>query len=134
MQFFVRVPVLSEAIRVVAPTLSIFSNFFKNTFFFAILLAIIVSSVVTVVGSPCGTFAIITIRKPVTKYRMTSCPLFIPRPTEKMMTAMIIAITVMNFTKRPISTWNLHFCSFWSSVIDAICPITVRSPVLITIP
>jgi len=50
--FIVKVPVLSEQIKVELPKVSIHSSFFTNTFFKPILYAIIASVLVTVAGNP----------------------------------------------------------------------------------
>jgi len=54
------VPVLSEAMTVVDPSVSKLSNFLTYTYLLANLFATITKLLVTVAGSPYGTLAIIT--------------------------------------------------------------------------
>ena len=77
--FIVKVPVLSEQIHVVQPNVSTACKLLASTFFFANLLAVRVSEMVTSKRSPFGTLATVI---PIAKVRALMISKPIPRPTE----------------------------------------------------
>lgn len=90
------VPVLSEAITVADPKVSRQSNYLMYTDFAPNLRAITVNIVVTVVGSPSGTLATMTIRKPLINTYNGGKPL--ATPIIKNIVPMQTASIVINLT------------------------------------
>mmetsp|Transcript_16825 Transcript_16825/g.23260 ORF Transcript_16825/g.23260 Transcript_16825/m.23260 type:complete len:235 (-) Transcript_16825:674-1378(-) len=118
----------------VAPSVSIQSNFFTSTFFFAIFSAVSVSKDVTVDGRPCGTLATITRRKPVMNMKSQSSPFLRATPITKKRSAMDKAKAAIKYTNRVISRSKLLLMLCVVVVNFATDPTTVLSPVAITSP
>lgn len=126
------VPVLSEAITVADPKVSMHSNYLTYTYLAPSLLAITVKIVVTVVGNPSGTLAQITIMNPLMKTYNGFYPL--ATPIIKKITPITAAIFVINFTTCSISTLRLDVSVVVPVTFAAMLPIKVLLPVLITNP
>jgi len=126
------VPVLSEAITVADPNVSMQSSFFMYTCLALNLLAMTVRIVVTVVGKPSGTFPKITIIKPLMKTVKIFYPL--ATPIMKKIIPMDTANPVINLTTKAISDLSLEVSSVVSDTLAAMLPIKVLFPVLTTIP
>merc|ERR1711871_1658421 len=129
--FWVRVPVLSEAIMVVEPSVSTDSRFLTSTFFSYMRLAVRARDTVTVARRPSGTFAtIIPIMK--TKLRRGSGVLIIPMM--KKVTPRKMAMEDTMLMKPWISFLIGVSSASVSSVRPATVPMKVRSPMAVTMP
>lgn len=108
--FWVKVPVLSEQIQDVEPSVSTDSKFLTRIFFYAILLAVKARETVTVTRSPSGTLATII---PIvnTKHKMIGYDQAIPK--KKNNTPSRTAIIDMYLTNLFIS-WFKGDCSFFA--------------------
>ena len=77
--FMVSVPVLSEQMQVVQPSVSTACNFFASTFFLASRFAVKVSEIVTYNSNPLGTFATVI---PMASVRALIGSKPMPKPTD----------------------------------------------------
>lgn len=89
--FMVRVPVLSEQMQLVEPSVSTASRFLQSTFLSASLFAVSVKPTVTSTMRPSGTFAVII---PMAKIKLRTAGYPIANPNPNKITPMATANTV----------------------------------------
>mmetsp|Transcript_8245 Transcript_8245/g.23242 ORF Transcript_8245/g.23242 Transcript_8245/m.23242 type:complete len:240 (+) Transcript_8245:3345-4064(+) len=131
MMFWVSVPVLSEQMQDVLPSVSTPSKFLTMTFFVYILFAVRVRQTVTVASSPSGTLATMI---PIIKTNEVTASWPMPSAAAKKLIPRANAIAEMIWMKWWISLF-IGVCS--ASVERASCailPMTVLSAILTTTP
>jgi len=128
--FYVSVPVLSEHMQEVDPRVSTDSRFFTKTIFFAMRLAVRARASDTIAGSPSGTFAISIPMAKITFVKM----LYLKSPLMKKIAPIISAMIDIISMNLDISLANGVCLVLVELDSSAIRPITVSSPIRITMP
>ena len=128
--FCVRVPVLSEHITLLLPSVSTAGSFLIMLFFFAIFVTPIESIIVTMAGNPSG---IAATASPTDVINISTGSIFLRSPITKI-TAQIIKHAIPSvFPTSPSFFW-IGVCGASSVIIIfAICPTFVCIPVSVTI-